>query len=164
MNKDELQARLTAQRKWREGRPLRPIASREAGRRPPFAGTVLLMVAVLGAMYAAWVLPPISDTAETDTVPSPEIAIASRAANDTAAAPGTIFMTVCAGGFSTAKLHVRFEPALNGDVRGYLNEGETVTAPIGGQGEPITKTMDGVSWTFIQLPITGWVSSSHLCK
>lgn len=162
MNKDELKAKLEEQRKWREHRPP-PAASKP---RRGIAQLTLAFFFTASILYAAWVLMPYFSPNETTPAPletNTSIPITSTAAT-TSTEQKTITMTVCAGGFEGAKLHVRFEPGLKGDVRGYLTEGETVTVPLEAQGEPITKLMDDVRWTFIQSPIIGWVSASHLCK
>jgi hypothetical protein len=162
MNKDELKAKLEEQRKWREPRPS-PAASKP---RRGIAPLALAIILVAGMSYAAWTLAPYFSSnesapaaLETNTSVSPTHTATAASTEQT-----TITMTVCAGGFDTAKLHVRFEAGLKGAVRGYLTEGETVIVPLGERGEPITKLMDDARWTFIQSPIVGWVSASHLCR
>ncbi|WKZ38277.1 MAG: SH3 domain-containing protein [Anaerolineales bacterium] len=164
MNKDELMARLEEQRKWRERRPS-PAAAKPR-HSLPIARLALAFFFVPGMLYAAWALAPNFSLQETspaslETNMSVPLTSKATAANTEQT---TITMTVCAGGFDAAKLHVRFEAGLKGDVRGYLAEGETVTVPLGERGEPLTKLIDDVRWTFIQSPIIGWVSASHLCK
>ena len=162
MNRDELKAKLEEQRKWRERRPP-PAASKPRRGIAPLALGIIL---VAGMLYAAWTLAPSYPTRET--APAALETITSVPSTHTATAASTeqasITMTVCAGGFEGAKLHVRFEAGLKGAVRGYLTEGETVIVPLGERGEPITKLMDDARWTFIQSPIVGWVSASHLCR
>lgn len=162
MNKNDLMAKLEEQRKWREPRPS-PAAPKP---RRSIAQLALVIILVAGMSYAAWTLAPYFSSNESapaalETNTSvPPIRTATVASTEQA----TITMTVCAGGFDTAKLHVRFEAGLKGAVRGYLTEGETVIVPLGERGEPITKLMDDARWTFIQSPIVGWVSASHLCR
>jgi hypothetical protein len=162
MNKDELKAKLEEQRKWREHHPS-PAAPKP---RRSIAPLALAFFFVPSMLYAAWALAPYFSSNETAPVPLETNTSASLVSAATAASTEqtTITMTVCAGGFDTAKLHVRFAAGLKGDVRGYLAEGETVIVPLGERGEPITKLMDDVRWTFIRSPIIGWVSASHLCK
>jgi hypothetical protein len=117
-------------------------------------GTPLVILNV----YYTWAITALPADEEANT-PSPiESAIIATESE------ATTTMAVCAGNFDTAKLHVRIEPGLNGEVRGYLTEGEPVLVLLGEHNEPITKTVDDASWTLIQLPITDWVSSSHICK
>lgn len=164
MNKDELKAKLEEQRKWRERRP--STAATKPKRGIAFAQAALGIVLAAGMFYAAWTLAPYFSSNESapaaletnKSVPPTHTATAASTEQT------TITMTVCAGGFDTAKLHVRFEAGLKGAVRGYLTEGETVIVPLGERGEPITKLMDDARWTFIQSPIVGWVSASHLCR
>jgi hypothetical protein len=164
MNKDELKAKLEEQRKWRERRPSPAVV--KPRRSIPVAQLALAFFFVPGMLYAAWALASYFSSNETAPAPLETNTSAPLASTATAASTEqtTITMTVCAGGFDAAKLHVRFEAGLKGDVRGYLAEGETVIVPLGERGEPITKLMDDVRWTFIQSPIIGWVSASHLCK
>jgi hypothetical protein len=162
MNKNDLMAKLEEQRKWREPRPS-PAASKP---RRGIAQLALVIILVAGMSYAAWTLAPYFSSNETapaaleTNTSAPPVCIATAASTDQT----TLTMTVCAGGFEGAKLHVRFEAGLKGAVRGYLTEGETVIVPLGERGEPITKLMDDARWTFIQSPIVGWVSASHLCR
>lgn len=162
MNKNDLMAKLEEQRKWREHHPT-PVPSKP---RRGIAQLALVIILVAGISFAVWTLAPYFSTSETAPAaletntsipPTRTATVASRE-------QATITMTVCAGGFEGAKLHVRFEAGLKGAVRGYLTEGETVIVPLGERGEPITKLMDDARWTFIQSPIIGWVSASHLCK
>ena len=162
MNKNDLMAKLEEQRKWRQPRPS-PGASKP---RRGIAPLALAIILVAGMFYAAWTLAPYFSSnesapaaLETNTSVPPTHTATVASTEQT-----TITMTVCAGGFDTAKLHVRFEAGLKGAVRGYLTEGETVIVPLGERGEPITKLMDDARWTFIQSPIVGWVSASHLCR
>ena len=55
------------------------------------------------------------------------------------------------------KLHVRFQPGNNSDVRGYLAEGEIVT--VGEKREE----RDGSQWIQLSDPIKGWVNANYLC-
>ena len=56
------------------------------------------------------------------------------------------------------KLHVRFEPGNNSEVRGYLTEGEIVT--VGEKREE----RDGSPWIQLSDPIQGWVNANYLCS
>lgn len=68
-------------------------------------------------------------------------------------APALKVCTNIAGG----KLHVRFEPGKNSDVRGYLAEGEIVTIGLG------RRERDGSLWIELSHPIEGWVNAGYLC-
>jgi len=163
MNNHEVKAKLNAQRKWREGAssPF-PTRSRRRLSKFPF---FLHLFWIIGSLYAAWTLTPYLPSKEVTPNSAPEISNTNTpTAGTEQVTQESTTMIVCAGGFDTAKLHVRFEAGLDGAIRGYLKEGESVVVLLGEQGEPITKTIDDVSWTFIQLPINGWVSANHLCK
>jgi hypothetical protein len=159
MNKDELKAKLDAQRKWREGNP----APAPRKRNVSITQFLLAFFIATGFLYAGWVVTPYLLPGESAPTPT---ATATNAPPSSAieTEQASLALTVCAGGFEGATLHVRFEAGLNGAIRGYLTEGETVTVPLKEQGEPITKFMDDTRWVFVQSPIIGWVSASRLCK
>jgi hypothetical protein len=159
---EELRKKLEAQRKWRT-----PVSapSQATQKRIGWSFYQKWMMFLVGIplvfliafyIWAFTAFPAVEKTNAPSPAPESEMSEAPIEANTT--------MEVCVGNFDTAKLHVRFEPGLNGEVRGYLEEGETVVVPLGKQNEPITKSVDDVSWTFIQSPIIGWVSTSYLCK
>jgi hypothetical protein len=176
MNKDELLKKLEAQRKWRAAATAAnsaPVKRKRLSVAPYIivAGIGLLGWLALAVGAGTWhflptgELPHSASPAAALVVPTvvvPTVAVVSSPATEEVRE--NVTMTVCAGGFETAKLHVRFEAGLKSDVRGYLAEGETVLVPLGERGEPITKLVDNTRWVFIQSPITGWVSASHLCK
>jgi hypothetical protein len=156
MNKDDLKAKLEAQRQWREGKGSKP-AQIKPKRSFSMTQTTLFLLVVAGSMYVIWSLTKLPNaTVEPMTPPvTAEIAILEQ--------PQTGNMTICAG-FDQAKVHVRFGAGLGSDVRGYLSEGEIVTFPLDPYGHAITKEADGVRWAHIESPIRGWVSTSYLCK
>lgn len=167
MNND-LKKKLELQRKWRtpESDPVQPTQNRTGW---PFAQKMMAFMVgvplVFLITFYAWVFAAFPAIEKTNTSFSATESAVTVTENTTSIeTQQTTTMTACTGGDVNGKLHVRFEPGLNGEVRGYLEEGETVIVPLGEQNEPITKNMDDVSWTFIQSPITGWVSTSYLCK
>ena len=161
---NDLKARLAEQSKWRTTQSVPTEPAPRKGRKWSVAKKMTAFIVgvplvILIAFYI-WMF---------NAFPSvPEIPISSpateRAVIKTETTGVQVTMAVCAGNFETAKLHVRFEPGLNSEVRGYLEEGERVIVQLGEQNEPITQIVDDVNWTLIQAPITGWVSTSHLCK
>ena len=159
---EELRKKLEAQRTWRTPAPVAMQPARKRSGWSFYQKWMMFLVGIplvfLIAFYI-WAFTAFPAVEKTN-VPSP----ATESAIIATESEANTTMVVCAGNFDTAKLHVRFEPGLNGEVRGYLEEGETVIVPLGEQNEPITKNVDDVSWTFIQSPITGWVSTSYLCK
>jgi hypothetical protein len=72
------------------------------------------------------------------------------------AATQSLTLKVCTN-IVGGKLHVRFEPGNNSDVRGYLAEGEAVT--VGEKSEE----RDGGLWIQLSDPIQGWVNATYLC-
>jgi len=159
---DDLKKKLEAQRKWRTPAPAQTQAAQKRSNWSFYQKWMMFLVGVpllfLIAFYI-WAFTAFPAVEEAN-IPSPSMESAIIATESEA----TTTMAVCAGNFDTAKLHVRIEPGLNGEVRGYLTEGEPVLVLLGEHNEPITKIVDDASWTLIQFPITGWVSSSHLCK
>jgi len=165
-NSNDLRARLEAQRKWRvpnNATPAHCAPKRMTNGNIAFAFyLVVTIAAVIISAFIGFFSWKLSSFMEDIPLPSsmnesvPTAAIKGH---------GSVTMMVCAGGFESAKLHVRFEPGLNSEVRGYLSESEEVLIPLNPKEKPTTDIdVDGVSWTYIQLPITGWVSSSHLCN
>ena len=69
---------------------------------------------------------------------------------------GALTLKVCTN-IVGGKLHVRFEPGNNSEVRGYLTEGEIVT--VGEKREE----RDGSLWIQLSDPIQGWVNATYLC-
>jgi len=173
MNKDDLKARLEAQRQWRVPKnttPAQRVPKRMTSGNIAFTFyLVVTMAAVIISVFIgffSWKLSrfmkdvPVPSSMD-ESVPTTTEGVPTAAIKE----HGSVTMMVCAGGFESAKLHVRFKPGLNSDVRGYLSESEEVLIPLNQKGKPITDIdVDGVSWTYIQLPITGWVSTSHLCQ
>ena len=68
----------------------------------------------------------------------------------------TLLLKVCTN-IVGGKLHVRFKPGNNSDVRGYLAEAEIVT--VGEKRED----RDGSLWIQLSAPIRGWVNATYLC-
>jgi len=66
-------------------------------------------------------------------------------------------MTVCTG-----NLHVRYTP--NGNVRGYLKEGELVVLKLDAQGNPVTQNQNNEKWILVSTPVEGWANTKFLCK
>ncbi|GAB1470247.1 hypothetical protein MASR2M66_11240 [Chloroflexota bacterium] len=163
---EELRKKLEAQRTWRTPAPAPTQATQKRIGWSFYQKWMMFVIGIpvvfLIAFYI-WAFKAFPAVEKTNA-PSPATESAIIATESEAPIEANTTMAVCAGNFDTAKLHVRFEPGLNGEVRGYLEEGETVIVPLGEQNEPITKNVDAVSWTFIQSPITGWVSTSYLCK
>ena len=159
---EELRKKLEAQRKWRTPAPAstQPVQKRSGWsfyqKWMMFLVGIPLVFLIAFYIWAFTAFPAVEKT----NVPSP----ATESAIIATESEANTTMVVCAGNFDTAKLHVRFEPGLNSEVRGYLEEGERVIVQLGEQNEPITQFVDDVNWTLIQAPITGWVSTSHLCK
>lgn len=159
MNRDELEAKLAQQRKWREIQNATP--------KPKKAGFALfavivtifsasIIIVIMVGLYA-WATKRVADV----PTPAPVAVSAPSVVTVIEITPTTtpiIIMQVCAG-IPTAKLHVRVTP--NGEVRGYLNEGEQVTLSLDERGKPITSDQ---SWTQIDSPINGWVSTRFICK
>lgn len=163
---DDLKKKLEAQRKWRTSAPAptQPVQKRIGWSFYQkwmmfLVGTPLVF---LIAFYT-WVFTAFPAVEEANA-PSPSMESAIIATESEEPIEATTTMTACTGSDTSGKLHVRFEPGLQGEVRGYLTEGEKVIVPLEEQNAPITKITDDVSWIYIQSPITGWVSSSHLCK
>ena len=159
---DDLKKKLEAQRKWRTSSvPAQPTQGHKG---LSFAQKVVVFTVgapmaafVIYLAFAAWVIAP--RPLEVTTTPVP-----AKSATASTKSQESKTMTACTGSDTNGKLHVRFEPGLQGEVRGYLTEGETVILPLGEQNEPIIQIVDDMSWIYIQSPITGWVSASHLCK
>jgi len=163
---NNLKERLAEQRKWRTAQS---ASEQHAPKRRKWSVAQKMTAFIVGfplvilIAFYIWVFnafPPVERT----SIPSTVTESAIITAEETSTTKAQVTMNVCAGNFDTAKLHVRFEPGLNSEVRGYLEEGETVIVQLGEQNEPITQIVDDVNWTLIQAPITGWVSTSHLCK
>ena len=155
MNKDELKAKMDAQRKWRENKASTPVQIKPK-RSFSIVQTALFLLVVAGSMYATWFLTKTPIVTE-------QISIPVQADNSASETPQTGTMKTCAG-FEQAKVHVRFDAGMRSDVRGYLGEGETVTFILNAQGQATTQEIDGVRWIYIESPIQGWVSTSFLCK
>lgn len=167
---DDLKRKLEAQRKWRTSEPVSVKAAR--GRK---GWTTAQKIAALfiGVLVVSFVLFFFAALRKMDSrslelnftsAPVTESEVTGTENVTPAKSQEPTTMTACTGGDTNGKLHVRIEPGLQGEVRGYLTEGETVIVPLGEQNEPITQIVDDVSWTIIQFPINGWVSASHLCK
>jgi hypothetical protein len=88
--------------------------------------------------------------------PALPLPVSSAEPSPTSVSAEALTLKVCTN-IVGGKLHVRFEPGNNSDVRGYLAEGEIVT--IGKEHEE----RDGSLWIEISDPIEGWVNASYLC-
>ena len=93
--------------------------------------------------------------AKTQETSSPAPA-SSVEPSPTTVSPSILTLKVCTN-IVGGKLHVRFEPGNDGDVRGYLAEGEIVI--IGEEREE----RDGSQWIQLSDPIHGWVNANYLC-
>ena len=92
------------------------------------------------------------------TTPEPvsSLSVSSVEPPPTGASTETPTLKVCTN-VSDGKLHVRFEPSISSEVRGYLAEGETVL--IGSE----RRQRDGSLWIELSEPIRGWVNARYLC-
>ncbi len=84
-------------------------------------------------------------------------ASASPSASPTVTAAAPTKAVVCTN-IPNGKLHVRFNPGDQSEVRGYLTDGESVT--LSGEQEEIQKEL----WVKLSRPIEGWVNASYLCE
>lgn len=98
---------------------------------------------------------------ETST-PSFELMPASPASAFPSASPtitvATPIKAVVCTNIPNGKLHVRFDPGDQSEVRGYLADGESVI--LSGEQEEIQKGL----WVRLSRPIEGWVNASYLCE
>ena len=88
--------------------------------------------------------------------PALHLPVSSVEPSPRSAATEVLLLEVCTNTVG-GKLHVRFEPGNNSDVRGYLAEAEIVT--IGEKREE----RDGSLWIQLSDPIEGWVNANYLC-
>ncbi|MBN2116273.1 MAG: SH3 domain-containing protein [Anaerolineales bacterium] len=86
---------------------------------------------------------------------SPASASPSASPTFTVAAPTKA--VICTN-IPNGKLHVRFDPGDQSEVRGYLTDGESVI--LSGEQKEIQKRL----WVKLSHPIEGWVNASYLCE
>lgn len=98
---------------------------------------------------------------ETKTAAKTQETSLAVAASSVEPSPTTVSLSILTLKVCTyivgGKLHVRFEPGNNSEVRGYLAEGEIVT--VGEKREE----RDGSLWIQLSDPIQGWVNANYLC-
>lgn len=153
----DLKAKLSAQRKWRETQM--PIQKPGRWKSGVALFTMLAVFAsaliALAMIYAAYVLAPKETSMVIGFTKIPHAAAYVLVSGSPSPAP--IHMSVC-----TANLHVRFTP--NGDVRGYLKQGEQVTLALDAQGKPDIKLQDKEKWILVAAPVAGWANTKFLCQ
>lgn len=88
-------------------------------------------------------------------IPSPGLLIGTPAV--TPALETAVSLVVCTN-IPGGRLHVRFDPGDDGDVRGYLAESEMVIP--GGE----TTQLESARWIQLSHPIVGWVNAKYLCE
>ncbi len=96
---------------------------------------------------------PTSSFTSVPESPSPVFPSASS----TIMVPAPTKVVVCTN-IPNGKLHVRFAPGDQSDVRGYLTDGESVT--LSGEQKEIERAL----WVKLSRPIEGWVNATYLCE
>ncbi len=96
---------------------------------------------------------PTSSFTSVPESPSP----VSQSASPTITVPTPTKVVVCTN-VPNGKLHVRFAPGDQSEVRGYLTDGEFVI--LSGEQKEIEKTL----WVELSRPIEGWVNAAYLCE
>ncbi len=96
---------------------------------------------------------PTSSFTSVPESPSPD----SPSASPTITVPTPTKVVVCTN-VPNGKLHVRFAPGDQSEVRGYLTDGEFVI--LSGEQKEIEKAL----WVELSRPIEGWVNAAYLCE
>ena len=89
--------------------------------------------------------------------PTPSPVLLIETPTVTPAFATAVSLVVCTN-IPAGRLHVRFDPGDDGEVRGYLEEGEMVIP-----GEEMMQ-MESGRWIKLSHPIVGWVNAKYLCE
>jgi hypothetical protein len=81
----------------------------------------------------------------------------SPSVSPTGTVPASGKAVVCTN-IPNGKLHVRFDPGDQSEVRGYLTDGESVI--LSGEQKELEKGL----WVKLSRPVEGWVNATYLCK
>ncbi len=95
-------------------------------------------------------VPPSASAPESSSPTSPSVSPAVTV-------PAPTRAVVCTN-TPNGKLHVRFTPGEQSEVRGYLTEDEFVI--LSGEQQEIGKAL----WVKLSYPVEGWVNANYLCE
>lgn len=123
----------------------------------PFAALLLLLLGACSGFDPQAYVPGLETQAAVPTrEPSVQLPIPPAEPSPVGASTQASTLKVCTN-IAGGKLHVRVEPGIRSDVRGYLAEGEIVTLGIG------RREWEGSPWIELSHPIEGWVNAGYLC-
>lgn len=123
----------------------------------PFGALLLLLLGACSGFDPQAYVPGLEmQTAVPAREPSVQLPVPPPEHSPVSASTQVSTLKVCTN-IAGGKLHVRYEPGKNSDVRGYLAEGEIVTVDAG------RREWEGSLWIELSHPIEGWVNAAYLC-